>query len=188
MKWTTTQNGEYTNHDPDWKSIGINEEVTIMPLEVVREGTSSKDGRSWDWTKFKFIVEGKEWVGFPPRNNMVNKLKQSIGKELKIKKTLYVDKKGQERVGYVLIDTTPISQSNPNLSLFKKAMPSLKIGFTTKDDELVVEGIKYSTKQILDDIKQQNEFDNIEAYKMLFKDCGGSNERAEEVFNNRHKV
>jgi hypothetical protein len=188
MEWTTKQNGEYTNHDPDWTSIGINEEVAIMPLELVREGTSSKDGRSFNWAKFKFIVDGKEWIGFPPRSNMIDKLKQSMGKELKVKKTIYIDQKGQERVGYVLIDNTPINSSNPNAALFKKAMPSLKVGFTTKDDELKNGNEIYSTKEVIEAIKSEKGFDNEATYIQMFNEYGGTNERAKEVFNNRHKV
>jgi len=187
MKWTTKQNGQYTNHDPDWTSIKLDEEIKMTALELLRTGTSTKDGRSWEWAKFKFIVEGKEWIGFPPRTNMIDKFKQNIGKEMKLKKTIYVDQKGTERVGYMLIDSTPISSSNPNLALFKQAMGSVNV-FSTKDDELSKGDEKYSTKEVLDFLKSQGQFDNLETYKVMFKDYGATNERAEEVFNNRHKV
>ena len=191
MRWITKTHNGYTNEDPDWKSMQMGEEVKITALEVVREGTASKDGRTFNWCKFKFLVDNREWYGFPPRTHMIDKFKQHIGQEMTLKKTTYVDGKGQERVGFNLIPSSqPIVQSNSS-ELFKKAMPSLSSGlkvFTPKDDELTDGENKYSTKMVLDVLKGENNFDNLEAYKAMFKTYGSNETRAEEVFKARTQV
>ena len=191
LEWIERVNGEYVNKDPNWKSMQIGEEIKMTALEVVKEGTSSKDGRTWNWTRFKFIVDGHEWYGFPPPTIKADKFKQHLGQEVIIKKTTYIDGKGNERVGFNLIPTSqPIVQSNTS-DQFKQAMPSLASGlkvFTPKDDELNDGQNNYTTKEVLDVLKSEGNFDNLDAYKVMFKSYGSNETRAEEVFKVRTQV
>lgn len=177
------QNGGYVNLTPDFKSMSIGEELTIIPMQVLKTGTASKDGRSWSWKLFKFLINGQECAGFAPASFMASEFEERLGEELVIFKEVYKDKNKNDQVGFRIKKDKSAGGVKPGLEL-----PSKKSEFLFKNDELSSEGEVYSEKEVVEFIKAQGSFDDELMFVDTWKKYGSSEERGREVFKHRGEL
>ncbi len=162
------QNGEYENKTPNFKAMDLGEEVVVLVKELLKEGTASKGDRTWTWYLFKMVINGEEVAGFAPTSKVSEAFLDNIGNEVIVKKVTYRDNKDNEKIGFE-VQTSSTS-------------------FEFKESDLKDKDGVYTDKQAVGLLKKQGDYDNLEQYKKMWVKYGSTEERAEQVFNNKSRV
>jgi len=155
---------------PNWKSMKPDEQIKVTPVELLKEGEASKDGRSWKWYLFKFKIDNQEMSGFAPVGWMAKEFRANFGTELTV--TRYMDLKASKL--YFKVEG--------GVKAPKEEIP-FTASTTCKDEDG-----EYSDKQIADLMKEANMFDDLATWKTIYKEKGSTEARATVVFNNRDKL
>lgn len=131
------KNGDYLNIE--FKEMDNGDIIKITPVRILKSGTASKNGKTWEWNMFLFALEdGREVSGFAPTTWMGEEFKKALETEFEVER--YTDKKAGKMYFRINKDEDKPQATTSELVLNEKeqeAVDTLKAANNTDKDTWV---------------------------------------------------